>query len=273
MKVIKSIDDYLNASPEEVEMAFSQVTIMKNLEDWLAWLSASETTTEVRAKLQRYKKRAKGIHPSSACKKNVCKLKLYYECTHDIEPRKAYVQEDQLTWDTGTILHETYQAHFGNMYGDIFSAEVNLEIPDLHVKSRTDGLFDFDLVRIVLEMKSIKEGGNFGWATIQKGPMEDNVRQLHFYMVGSDTPFGLLFYMNKNAGKLKEHPVKFDPEIWQDILDTIQPVSDAVYNNGPMVEALPGWHCRYCDFNHACPAAKQERTHVKGTERPWGGNR
>lgn len=271
MKPIKTIDDYLKAGPEEIEFAFSQVTIMQDLENWLAWLSESQTTTVVTAELQRFKGRALGIHPSSACKKGVCKLKLYFECTHDIEPRRAYVQEDQLTWDTGTLLHETYQTHFGNMYGDKFQAEVKLEIPDLHVKSRTDGLFDFAIVNIVLEMKSIKEGGNFGWAKVQKEPMEDNVRQTHFYMVGSDTPFGIILYLNKNKGVIKEHPVKFDPEIWADIVETIQPVSDAVYNNGPMVEAAPGWHCRWCDFNYACPAARQERTHVKGTTRPWGG--
>lgn len=144
----------------------------------------------------------------------------------------------------------------------------------LHIKSRTDGLFTFPKVRIVLEAKSIKEGGNFGWEKVQKKPMEDNVRQAYFYMKLSDVPFAIIFYANKNSGKLKEHPVMFDPEVWEKIqTEVVEPVVEAAYDGGEMVEGTPGFHCRWCDFNHSCPAARQERTHVKGATRPWGRRR
>jgi hypothetical protein len=270
---ILTIDDLLWAQendPELVKECFKQVTIMEDLESYLLWLYNEEVTTEVVTSLNRFKKRGKGIHPSSACKKGVCPLKLYYECTHEIEPRRAYDPEAQKTWDVGTALHDQYQAHFHSMYGDQFDDEVKLTLPKYHVVSRTDGIFTFPRVRIILEMKSIKEGGNFGWEKIQAKPMDDNVRQSHFYMRASDIPFAIVFYMNKNSGKLKEHPIMFDPAIWADLSNLVGPVADAAFEGGEMVKGTPGWHCRWCDFNYACPAAKKERSHVKGSKRPWG---
>jgi hypothetical protein len=184
---------------------------------------------------------------------------------------RAYDPEMQRTWDIGTLLHDTYQAHLRNMYGDQFEDEVSLKNKELHIKSHTDGIFTFPQVRIALEMKSIKEGGNFGWEKVQKKPMEDNIRQAYFYMWLSDVPFAIIFYANKNAGKLKEHPVMFDPAVWEEIRTTVvEPVVAAAYDGGEMVQGTAGFHCRWCDFNHSCPAARQERTHGKGANRPWG---
>jgi len=270
IKTIAELEHAKRHEPELLTKIFSQVSILPDLERYLKWLSDEEVPTKVVTTLNRYKKRDLGIHPSSACKKGVCKLRLYYECTHEIEPSAAYVQENQLTWDIGTLLHDTYQTHLKSMYGKQFRYEVPLKIPHLHVVSRTDGLFDFTQLRIVLEGKSIKEGGNFGWEKVQKKPMEDNVRQCHFYMKAADYPFSIVFYMNKNAGKLKEHPVMFDQEIWEDIEETVKPVVLAAYKKGPKVEGKSGFHCRWCDFNHACPLVRKERTHVKGINRPWG---
>ena len=270
---ILTIDDLLWAKkndPELVKECFAQVTIMEDLESYLLWLHNNGITTELRTYLHRHKKRSKGIHPSSACKKGVCPLKLYYECTHELEPKGAYNPESQRTWDIGTALHDQYQAHFHSMYGEQFDDEVKLQVPELHIESRADGIFSFPHIKIVLEMKSIKEGGNFGWEKIQSKPMEDNVRQSHFYMKASNSPFATVFYMNKNAGKLKEHPFIFDPILWEELEGVIRPVIDAAYNNGPMVKGIPGWHCKWCDFNYQCSTAKKERSHVKGSKRPWG---
>jgi len=270
---ILTIEDLLWAQendPELVEECFKEVTIMEDLESYLLWLHNEGVTTEVITRLNRFRKRGKGIHPSSACKKGVCPLKLYYECTHEIEPHRAYEAESQRTWDIGTALHDQYQAHLNSMYEDQFQDEVKLVVPELHINSRADGLFTFPRVRIVLEAKSIKEGGNFGWEKIQAKPMEDNVRQCHFYMKASDSPFGIIFYMNKNSGKIKEHPIMFDPKLWAELEEIITPVTEAAFNGGPMVKGEPGWGCRWCDFNYRCPAAKKERSHVKGSKRPWG---
>jgi len=274
MNTIRSINDLLWArenQPKLIEWSLSQVTVQDDLERYLLWLYEDEARVSVTSILSRFRMRSAGIHPSSACKKGVCLLKLYYECTQEIEPQRPYNQKDYLTWDVGTLLHDLYQAHFREMYGDQFQDEVKLVDESIHVKSRTDGIFDFDKVKFVLEMKSIKEGGNFGWEKVQAKPMEDNVRQAHFYMALSDSPFALIFYINKNAGLFKEHAVQFDPTLWQEILEeVVDPVTGAAFREGKMVPASPGYGCRWCDFNHRCPAANKEKAHVKGSRKPWG---
>lgn len=277
MKAILTIDDLLWAqenNPSLVEECLSQVTIMEGLEKYLLWLYQEEVTVKVTTELRRRRSRTHGIHPSSACKKGVCLLKLYYECTGELDPKRAYEQATFANWDIGTLLHDTYQTYFGDMYEEQFTDEVKLVDEVLHIKSRTDGLFNFPVVRFVLEAKSIKEGGNYGWAKVQQKPQEDNVRQSHFYMKLSDSPFALIFYMNKNKGLLKEHAVVFDPELWSELEDEIvAPVVNAAFNDGPAVQASPGYGCRWCDFNHCCKAANKERTHVKGSSKPWGRKR
>jgi hypothetical protein len=100
--------------------------------------------------------------------------------------------------------------------------------------------------------------------------MEDNVRQAHFYMRLENIPFAIIFYMCKNNGKLKEHPVMFDQKVWDGIVTkTVQPVIAAAYDGGKMVEGKTGWHCKQCPYEYRCPTAQQEKTHVKGSTRKW----
>jgi len=240
------------------EFCRQQVTVDRDLQSHLKWLSDNEVTTVVDTKLKRHKQRSLGIHPSAACKDNACLLKLYYDCTGDIAPLRKFVLESQITWDIGTLLHCTLQEWFQQMYGDEqFQAEVPLLNDQLHVKSHADGLFTFSQCRFILEIKSIKEGGNYGFERVQLKPMKDNVRQAHFYMYVANVPFALLFYMCKNNSRWKEHPVVFDFNLWDKIVnETVKPVIGAAYGNGEMVESTPGWACRWCDYEYACPDAK-----------------
>lgn len=233
----------------------SQVTVEEDLSNYLKWLSDNEVTTDVVSRLRRNKLRDPGIHPSSASKKGVCLLKLHYECTNDVAPGlESYDQKSQLTWDVGTILHDTYQKWFSDMYGDQFRYEVPLVDKALRIKSHTDGIFNFTHYRFILEMKSIKEGGNYGWEKVQAKPQEDHVRQAHFYMKLSDVPFALVFYMNKNAGEFKEHAITFNQELWDEMLrDVVTPVIASAYEKGAAVSASPGWHCRWCLYQQGCP--------------------
>ena len=248
---IRTLKDLKSSSPLMVRHYAQQVTVVADLQRYLYWLDQNEVTTELLVELRRAKQRPLGIHPSSACKTNVCLLKLYYECTGKLQPNKAFNQQLQLTWDIGTALHTMMQTWFKAMYGDQFTAEAKLGKG--LIKSSTDGIFDFTNYRFILEMKSIKEGGNFGWDKIQRKPMEDNVRQTHFYMWLADIPFALLLYIGKNSSELKEHVVTFDPNIWHDIESkVVDPVTKAV-KAGIEPKASPGWHCRWCDFAHSCP--------------------
>lgn len=272
---IRTLDDLTVASEEEIDEARQSVSIIEALEEYLEWLYHSETTTAVTSELKRWHGRALGIHPSAACKKGVCLLRLYYDCTGELNPMRAYDPIMQKTWDIGTLLHDTYQTHLREMFGDQFQDEVKLRDEALHIKSHTDGVFDFASVRAVLEMKSIKEGSKqFGWETVQHDPMEDNVRQSHFYMKLADVPFAIILYLNKNAGLIKEHIVVFDFDLWYELQnDVVEPVIAAAFSEGKEVPATAGWGCRWCDYNYACSAVKQERKNVKGAERPWARKR
>jgi len=235
---------------EMVQHYQRQVTVLEDLSIFLKWLHDNEIVTTTVSQLKRRKRRSQGIHPSSACKKGVCLKKIYYECTFEIPPSREYDQQMQMTWDIGTMLHDLHQLWFKEMYGDQFQAEVPLQSG--LIKSRTDGIFTFTNFRKVLEAKSIKEGGNFGFDTVQHTPMDDHVRQAHFYMKLADVPFALIFYMAKNTSEYAEHAVAFNPIIWEEIeRDVIIPVTDAV-NGGPDVPFSPGWHCRWCDFEYSC---------------------
>jgi hypothetical protein len=250
---IMTIPDLLWANEHNFEMAqhyLGQVTVLEDLALYLKYLHDKEVETETTSILQRQKRRPKGIHPSSACKKGVCLKKIYYECTFEIEPNRGYDQQMQLTWDIGTILHDLHQLWFKDMYEDQFEFEVPLKSG--LINSRTDGIFSFSHLRIVLEAKSIKEGGSFGFDTVQHVPMEDHVRQAHFYMKLADVPFALIFYIAKNTSEYAEHAVAFNPLIWEEMeRDVIIPVTNAV-NGGEDVPFSPGWHCRWCDFEHSC---------------------
>lgn len=266
-RTIKTIEELQWAEendPELVQRYLSKVTVDEDLHTHLRWLHDNEVTTTIEANLNRYKNRSLGIHPSSASKKGVCQLKIYYECTGEIPPNRKFDPVMQQTWDVGTMLHELYQAHFKAIYRDQFEPEVKLVNEAMHIKSRTDGIFDFESYRIVLEAKSIKEGGNYGWAKVQDKPMEDNVRQAHFYMKLANVPFGLIFYMNKNAGEWKEHAITFDQGIWDDILTkVIEPVGAAAFGEGGDIEGKPTWYCRWCDYAYDCPAKKGEEDDIQ----------
>ena len=271
MQAIRTLKDLEGASSapqgfDLVQSYLKRVTVERDLTNYYRWLFDNQVDTTVTSVLSRYKSRSTGIHPSSACKKGVCLLKIYYECTHQIVPNRGFDQKMAITWDTGTMLHDMMQTHFKAMYGDQFEYEVPLKKG--HVTSRTDGVFDFSDYRFILEMKSIKEGGNYGWEKVQIKPLKDNVRQSHFYMWLADIPFALIFYMGKNIGEFKEHAIQFNPLIWNEIeTSIIKPVITAAYEGGAMVEAAPGWHCRWCDFAYNCPAkaavkGKGETEHV-----------
>jgi len=243
---------------EVIKKFFKLVTVERDLNTYYRWLFDHQVNTTVTSNLNRDKSRAAGIHPSSACKKGVCLLKVYYECTHEMKPNRGFDQKMAVTWDTGTMLHDMMQTHFKAMYGDQFESEVSL-CKD-RITSHTDGVFDFSNYRFILEMKSIKEGGNYGWEKIQAAPLEDNVRQAHFYMWLADIPFALVLYIGKNIGEFKEHAIEFNHLIWDDIWNNvINPVVAAAYEKGPMVQASSGWHCRWCDFAYACPHKNSSR--------------
>jgi len=249
--------------PGLVDECLAQVSILPDLEKYLKWLHDNQVTTKVVSNLRRRKKRGLGIHPSSVCKRPVCLKKIYLECTGETEPLREYDQRSQMTFDIGTLLHDTMQGWLKEMFENQLEVEKSLVNEDLHIVGHADGLFSFPQTRFVLELKSIKEGGNYGWEKVQLKPMEDNVRQAHIYMYVENVPFANVFYMGKNNSDFKEHPLVFNPQIWAELEQDIVQVVKAAYEDHQPAVASPGYHCKYCDFLHACAEGRGQN--AKGT--------
>jgi hypothetical protein len=267
MKPILTIDDLKEASPQQVEKALELVTVKNDLFSWLQWLNSPEgAQVESQYKLGHHD-RALGIHPSAIAKVGECLLKLHYDVTGAVEPDRKFNMEDQLTWDTGTLIHSMLQTHFANMYEGNFEPEVWLKNRRLLITSHTDGRFKFKKVRFLLEIKSIKEGGNFGFAKVQDRPFPDNVRQLMTYLRLDNCPFGLLFYFCKNNGQIKEHPVVYDSKVWQALKkNTILPVIQSVEEESPPLPKV-GYHCRRCPYFKGCPHGKRHQNDARHARR------
>jgi CRISPR/Cas system-associated exonuclease Cas4 (RecB family) len=280
MTTIEDLEWAMKNEPELIERYKKAVTIVPDLKEHLKWMYDNNVSIKVRSTLKRRQGRTLGIHPSSACKPKVCKLKLYYECVEEIEPKRTYDPKMQEIWDLGTLMHDRLQTFLSDMYGDQFESELALSIPELHIIGHTDGLFIFEAhdglrsYRFILEIKTIKEGkekSSYGWASVQHKPMKDNVRQAHFYMKAKNVPFAIIFYISKNTGEFLEHAVTFDPKIWAELEETIADPIEAAYGDTNVnVKASPGWNCRWCDYEHGCAAAKRKKggRRAKGS-RTW----
>lgn len=253
-----TIEDLKRAKPEEIQKCLEKISLIPALYSFQKWLAGSGTRVVMRLEVGPGEGRSLGIHPSSACKVGVCPLQLYYECTGEVPPVEPFDQDLQDTFDEGTARHKILQTYLHHMFLDQFESEVKLKYPDLHIHSSADGVFTFSDCRFILEVKTIKEGGNYGFEKVAQKPMADNLRQLTMYQKAADIPFGLLFYFCKNNSAKKEHVVVYDQNIWFDLENVIKPVVDAAYNGGPPVQAKPdGWKCKRCKFQHGCPKMRR----------------
>jgi hypothetical protein len=160
------------------------------------------------------------------------------------------------------------------MYGNQFEKEAKVRDAKLHIRGRADGVFTFSNERFVLEIKTIKEGGSYGFEKIHSKPLTDHIRQSQIYMAVLGIPFALVLYWCKNNSQLKEHALVYDEKIWDEIKEPIEIVVDAAFNKsdehktpeGYPVPASPGGNCRICDYEYLCPA-KRDKNNDRRTSR------
>jgi CRISPR/Cas system-associated exonuclease Cas4 (RecB family) len=255
---IMTIADLKKASPEEVKQCLAKVSIIPSLWQYQQWMSSNGVKVQIDLEVGPGGSRSLGIHPSSVCKVGVCPLQLYYECTGEIPQIEQFDQDLQDTFDEGTARHKILQTYLHQMFGEQFQSEVRLKDDELHIISSADGLFTFSDCRFILEIKTIKEGGNYGFEKVVQQPLTDNYRQLMMYMHLADVPFGLVFYFCKNNSAKREHALRYEPATWFELENIIKPVVAAAYHGGPRVKAKPdGWKCKRCKFSHACPEVRR----------------
>jgi len=254
---IRTISDLKSATPAQVKKALERVAIDDDLYSFMKWVNDTGFEFSVPLDLGN-PPRSLGVHPSSVSKVGACPLKIYWECTGAVEKREKFEKPRQDTFDIGTAKHIMMQTMLELMFRDQFSKEVKLRNEALHIKSSADGLFDFPDLRFILEIKTIKEGGSYGFEKVQAKPLPDHVRQLTMYMHLSDVPFGLVYYWCKNTSQVKEHPLVYDPKVWMELENLIIPIVEAAYNDGPEVLPKPSYACKWCGFWHGCDAGRSK---------------
>lgn len=262
-----TIADLKKASKHEIAEALGNVTVINDLAEWFNQLNSEGHSLDIPTNLRYGKGATPGIYPSSACKKGGCMLKMYYECTQEVPAYRSIDFKLQGIFDIGSLYHEYIQTHLELMYGDQFEKEAKVRNAKLHTRGRADGLFTFSNVRFVLEIKTIKEGGSYGFEKVHSKPLTDHIRQAQIYMAILGIPFALILYWCKNTSEMKEHALVYDEKIWDEIRGPIEIVVDAAFNRseehrtpeGYPVPAAPGGNCRICDYEYSCPAKKDKR--------------
>ena len=254
---ILTIADLQKATNKAVLEAKRMVTIKDDLYTYMKWLEESKTRIDIRFKLGGTH-RSLGVHPSSVCKMN-CQLRVLWEATGARENRKPFDFDMQDTFDIGTAKHVMLQTMLHDMFEDQFESEVALEIPELRIKGHADGVFTFDDVRFLLEIKTIKEGSQqYGIEKAQKGALTDHINQSTIYMKALDLPFALVFYWCKNNSLKVEQIVPFDPMVWEKLKAWVEPVVAAADAGEDVMPAYPGFHCKFCGFEYGCDAARRK---------------
>lgn len=153
----------------------------------------------------------KHFHPSGDCLK--CQRLMFFErqskyvgqLVDDITP------ELQVIFKTGDAFHAMIQAWFTAMteldgFPDCIGNEVRIDNKDFNVGAFMDSVLrmpgmDED---IVIEIKSINSY-QFGKLN---GPRAEHRLQLGSYLLFTGAPFGIVLYINKDTGEMKEFKVE-----------------------------------------------------------------
>jgi len=116
----------------------------------------------------------------------------------------------------GTAVHEVVQNYLGRHPGYWFAPEskVAVEVEGKLIRGSCDGVMirRSDLYRFGVEIKSINDAG----FRLLKSPKDAHVAQASLYARLHGLPWIVLLYWNKNSQDLKEFPVRYDPQRWED---------------------------------------------------------
>src|SRR5688572_28255336 len=111
MRPIRTLEDLNDASDAEVEQVKKQVTVQEDLIKYLRWLNSEKGGLVEGTFTLGFRPRTVGIHPSSIAKRD-CLLKIYFDATGEVEPKKVFDANMQLIYDVGTLIHAMLQLHF-----------------------------------------------------------------------------------------------------------------------------------------------------------------
>lgn len=272
---ITTIDDLKGLSKDQIRRAGARLQIRRRIEQQMEREArqVSPTLDAYRAILQRRrdhpiecptcagtgsthlpKPREVGcIHPSSA---GVCRLRLYYDVTGELEARNYIKHALQFVFCIGHAMHDLTQGVLTRALADVEGAKFRAE-PQVDmglVRGNTDGDGEVDDVGFILEIKS--DGGKF---ETRSGPDQKHRLQAGaLYTLGLCRPFTVYLYLSKKwPHPMKEYVEPYDPQIfrrwWRDKGEHVQNALED--GRPPRADAAPA-ECAECPYGYdgGCPS-------------------
>lgn len=182
------------------------------------------------------------FHPSSFGKN--CRRVIWYERTGHHGIKKQYYPEDLFMFAQGHALHDIVQGAFDNIPD--FISEVPVVNESLGIYGHCDGLFYEQ--QWLLEIKTI---GDASYKALLR-PLAAHILQGHCYMYCLDVPRIQFLYINRNTLQTRMFRVKFDPSIWEQVLEVITYVDDHVAAGTEPIREENSYHCKRCKFVADC---------------------
>lgn len=151
-------------------------------------------------------------------------------------------------FDFGHALHAYWQSLDEEIHGsDKYTAEVPVEIPELHLFGTCDAEIVYPWVAYINEYKTIN-GDSFK-NLIQ--PLPSHLKQITTYMKARNRPFGWIRYICKATAMTKDFFVPFVESIWEQVEGLLTELEEA-YQTGSEVEKTVGYQCGECQYILEC---------------------
>jgi hypothetical protein len=167
-----------------------------------------------------------------------------------------------LTFEQGTYIHVILQ-NLCARAGILVEREITIQNAKLRTLGHADAVIKIEGVKYVLEIKS-SNSRNFMLLT--KEPKHEHKMQLHDYMRCLNINQGIILYMDKDRGTLKEFVVHFDREFYMEhVFRRKNKFFKALHSlTPPKVEGftLRSPPCSYCKYAGLCYSPVQLRKFV-----------
>jgi hypothetical protein len=188
-----------------------------------------------------------------------CKLVCYLDLIFAEALPENRSADSIITMDEGEFLHQGIQkgllAFYAKM-GWFYAPEVRIKVSELCSARYDANVIDPHGEVEIHEYKSCSKGV---FEIVERNAKEDHVDQVHIYMKTTGIHRGYLIYICRDNGKVRVHPVKYDPargdQLITDILDLEQAARDKRPPPATIVQFGAQSCVRACVYRHLCPQA------------------
>lgn len=130
----------------------------------------------------------------------------------------------------GTLMHYWMQAE-GISAGWLTDIEVEVDLPEWHLRGQMDGLCKDGSIFELKTMGSVKYQGLRSWATpVSKWtePVREHVLQVTAYMYAAGATAASIIYMDRGDRAFREFRVPFDPNLFDQMDDNAKHILERV---------------------------------------------